>query len=400
VRYRVRTPMSNAASDSRWSELDLLRGIAGVLMVINHTGYKWLGAATLADPMVSALVFAGSCAPVVFFTTTGIGYGLQVGSGRPADPRGLVRKVAILLAADALLWFSLEQKIGLDFLGFIGLSMLVLDPLRRVRRPVWIAVLGIGAITILRYGVGEAVKGWPGAGGEVMRAVLGVEATAGISYPPLPWLAYPLTGFVLGIAARRGRAFVERRFLAVIAAAMVAVAACTAATLVLVSTGRAVHRWGYVSLAFYAVSFAAIAVTVALALVLGRWGGALARRLLELRGVASLALVPWHYALIVGTAVLWDTATIGRFAWLAATVAMIVGSFALSRRTEAIAATLGAIAKRGGHIRRALVIGIALAFALKLVLLDVDAAAAFTAAVIGQVLLCLLFALPGASKPP
>ena len=379
------------AKAARWDELDLLRGIAGVLMVANHVGYKWLGEATLADPLVRALVFAGSCAPVVFFTTSGIGYGLQVGSGRPADPRGLLRKVAILLVADALLWIGIAKPVGLDFLGFIGLSMLVLDPLRRARHALPLALLGILAVTAARYGVGEVVKSWPGAAG--LRLALGVEAIDGISYPPLPWLAYPLTGFVLGALARDARAFVDRRFAVVVSGLLALAVVASAASMWLVHGGRQLHRWGYVSLAFYAASFVAIACTVVLALVLGRWGGALARRLLELRGVASLALVPWHYLVIIATATAFDVATLGRWGYVLGTVIMVVASFALSRRTELVAKDVVARARGDRRIPIALAIGVALAFAVKLWVLTSTPFAAVVAVVFGQVMLCVAFAL-------
>jgi uncharacterized membrane protein len=383
------------ASASRWDELDLLRGVAGVLMVTNHTGYKWLGEGTLADPLVHALVFAGSCAPVVFFATSGVGYGLQVGSGRAADSRGLVRKVAILLVADALLWLTLDQRVGLDFLGFIGLSMLVLDPLRRAKRAVMLAMLGIATITFLRYGVGEAVKSVPGATGDVLRTALGVDAIAGVSYPLLPWLAYPLTGFVLGAWARTRREAMDRRFAFVIGAAIVGAACCSGASWVLVHGGRALHRWGYVSLAFYAASFAAIALSVALALVLGRLRAA---RVLALRGLASLALVPWHYAVIVVTAAIFDMGAIGRWSWLAANLLMIVAAFALSRRTETFALAAVERARTDGRIVPAIGLGVVLAFVVKLTLGVTQPLVALAAVVTGQVLLCVAFAMPSASS--
>lgn len=399
TRAIVRAPMTSdaaapaprAAKASRWDELDLLRGIAGVLMVANHVGYKWLDEATLADPLVRALVFAGSCAPVVFFTTTGIGYGLQVGSGRAADPLGLLRKVAILLVADALLWVGIASPVGLDFLGFIGLSMLVLDPLRRARHALPLALFGIVAITAARYGVGEVVKSWPNAAG--LRLVLGVEAIDGISYPPLPWLAYPLTGFVLGALARNARAFVDRRFAVVVAGLLALALAGSAASMWLVHGGRQLHRWGYVSLAFYAASFVAIALTVALALVLGRYGGRLARRLLELRGVASLALVPWHYLVIIATATAFDVRAIGRWGYVLGTLTMVVASFALSRRTEVVAKPVAARAQGNLVIPVAIALGVALSFAVKLWVLHGTPFAAVVAVVVGQVLLCVAFAI-------
>ena len=157
--------------------------------------------------------------------------------------------------------------------------------------------------------------------------------------------------------------------------------------------GRALHRWGYVSLAFYAASFAAIALAVAAALLLGR-AGAWARALFELRGLASLALVPWHYAVIVGTAAVLDVASLARWGWLVGTIAMVVAAFALSRRTETMAVPLAARARTDRRIAVGLGIAVALAFVVKLALAATVPLLAFAAVVAGQVLLCVAFAMP------
>lgn len=374
---------------SRWDELDLLRGLAGVLMLVNHAGYKWLGPAQLADPWITALVFAGSCAPVVFFTASGVGHGLQRGSTRPLDLRGLLRKVGILLVADALLWITPAQPYGLDFLGFIGLTMLVLDPLRRARSGMAWALAGIVVITFLRYGAGPVVSGWPPTpGSRVAQALLGTRTTEGISYPPLPWLAYGLVGFVIGGLAQRGRALVERRFGAVLAGVLALAAVPGAAAWVVASTGRSLHRWGHVSLGFYFVGLCAIGLSVAVVLVVGRHGGALGRRVLELRGTASLSLVPLHYAVLAVMAAALAMDALGRGTWLVAVVVAIAASFAAARLVERGVGRLAASPPRGLPV--ALWAGVALAFVAKLALLAHDGAPGLVMAMVtvGQVLLC------------
>jgi uncharacterized membrane protein len=381
----------------RWDELDLLRGVAGALMVVNHTGYKWLNEAQLADPAISALVFAGSCAPVVFFATSGVGHGLGSGSTRVPDRLGLLRKVAILLLADALLWLSPTQWYGLDFLGFIGLSMLALDPLRHARHPLRWALGGIVLVTILRFGVGEAVKGWPQTPtNAALRIALGIDPVEGVSYPVLPWIAYGLTGFVVGAVAKDARAWIDRRFAWVLAGLAIVLAVNVGATRVLVATGRAIHRWGYVSLAFYFVGFAAIAAALGLALVAARWGGERTRRLLDLPGLASLAVVPLHYVVIALVAAVLPLAALDRYGWLAATLVTLVVSFAGARAMQATA--MRAVAARRAWLGPALLGAIAAAFIAKLIPAVASSPAAVQLGIVtaGQLLLCVAFALEGA----
>lgn len=381
----------------RWDELDLLRGVAGVLMVVNHTGFKWLNAEQLADPLVSALVFAGSCAPVVFFATSGVGHGLGSGSTRAPDRLGLLRKVAILLLADALLWLSPTQWYGLDFLGFIGLSMLALDPLRHARHPLRWALGGIVLVTILRFGVGEALKGSPPTPtNAALRIILGIDPVDGVSYPVLPWIAYGLTGFVVGAVAKDARAWIDRRFAWVLAGLAIVIAANVGATRVLVATGRAIHRWGYVSLAFYFVGFAAIATALGLALLAARWGGERTRRLLDLPGLASLAVVPLHYVVIAIVAAVLPLTALDRYGWLAATLVTLVVSFAGARAMQAMA--MRAVAARPAWLGPSLLGAIAAAFIAKLIPAVASSPAAVQLGIVtgGQLLLCVAFALEGA----
>ena len=48
-----------------WPELDIVRGIAAVAMIVNHLGYKTLHPEQLSSGLTSHLVFIGSFAPVL-----------------------------------------------------------------------------------------------------------------------------------------------------------------------------------------------------------------------------------------------------------------------------------------------------------------------------------------------
>ena len=58
-------------------ELDVLRGIAAVLMILNHAGFRLLSGVDASSSISGAAVFLGGFAPVVFFFATGFGIALS-----------------------------------------------------------------------------------------------------------------------------------------------------------------------------------------------------------------------------------------------------------------------------------------------------------------------------------
>lgn len=60
-----------------WPELDVLRGLAALLMIVNHAGYKILAENLTDSGLAGNLLFISSFAPVLFFFVTGVGYGVQ-----------------------------------------------------------------------------------------------------------------------------------------------------------------------------------------------------------------------------------------------------------------------------------------------------------------------------------
>lgn len=325
-----------------WPELDLLRGLAGLAMVLNHTAVGLvppaavaliaLPEAPLSMTAVQWATFLGSFAPMMFFFITGVGYGLQARPGGVRGKAGLWSKVAVLLLADALLWRVGGLWIGLDFFGFIALSMVLLATLNRLDRPLALALAGGLALALsgLRYAAVPVAGKILGPGSVDMVAVFtGHRLVEGISFPPMPWLGYPLVGFLVGAAMTAFAESLDRRRLRVALGLFVVGAACLGATAFFATHGYPFYRWGRLAPSSYAAGFALLAWLGAACLLafpphladtnpgsplaaspspstlrLGAADRGL-RRLLgpavrgcSLRGVAAFAVVPLHFLAI------------------------------------------------------------------------------------------------------
>ena len=418
-----------------WPELDLLRGLAGLAMVVNHTAVGLVPAAaaaliaTPAQPLSMTPVqwasFLGSFAPMLFFFITGVGYGLQARPGGVPRKPGLWGKVAVLVLADALLWRSHGLWIGLDFFGFIAGSMLLLGMLNRLDRKLALGVVValLGAVTALRYGGGAIASALPGGAGW-LDAATGRRAVAGVSFPPMPWLGYPLVGWCVGAAATAATAsagsagFVDRRRGLVAGGLLAAAAACIAAAALLVGRGYPLHRWSTLSASSYAAGFGVLAVLLAACLVAFPSPRASAeaepadrgrnrpepptvrgfRRVLApllsplcLRGVAAFAVVPLHFLLIAVLGSLGAETVTASGVLLACG---IVAVFALGL-APAVAGVAGRI-RAGGRTAAAWWIGLAIAAAAFILLCAPgwEAPARTILSSLGQLALCLLLALP------
>jgi uncharacterized membrane protein len=334
---RIAPLATPAQARTQWPELDVVRGLAGIAMVFNHAAAKWLGPDALAHPFMAMAFLLGSYAPVIFFATTGLGAGIQAEVVRErggGHSFGFGRKVAILLVADALMWISPTQWLGNDFLGFIALCMLVLEPLRTSRRGwIWAAV-GVVVVTGLRYGVAPLVVASPEPGTVPGWAAFagGLGSPPGFSYPVLPWLAYALFGFVVGVWTQRRGEVVVRRRAALAVGLLVLSGLGVLGLVVLVQHGASLARWGTVNRPFYLSGFVGIALCCGLGLVLAA-RPAVARRL-ELRGIGSLALVPMHYAVIAAVIAVAEPATWSAPVFGIAATACVVVSFMASRAWE------------------------------------------------------------------
>ncbi|MEM7160198.1 MAG: heparan-alpha-glucosaminide N-acetyltransferase domain-containing protein [Myxococcota bacterium] len=378
--------MGAPSKRTKWVELDVLRGIAGIIMVYNHAAAKWLTAVQREDPLMGALFIIGSYAPVVFFATTGIGYGIQseLPRKRGGHAFGFLRKVWILLLADALMWLSPETWIGLNFLGFIALCMLLLEPLRRWRVG-WIwPLVGVVLVAALRYGVTprlvDAVG--PGQAPTMLHWLAGLGSPPGFSYPVLPWVAYALAGFSAGVLLQRKQELVleRRRVITWVVLALGVVGLAVVWWLAI--RGANMMRWGTVSKVFFVSGMVALALGSGVSLLAAPSAGLAGR--ISLRGISSLAVVPVHYAVIAVVVWLVDTHALSSWAFAGLSTVVMAISLFLARRWDALAKSL-----RGRGSAWAMLVGLtALAIGLELVITDVFAH--YVVSVSGQLALCCL----------
>jgi uncharacterized membrane protein len=371
---------SPTAAD-RVAELDLLRGFAALLMVFNHVGYAALNPQAAQQGASGAVVFLGSMAPVLFFFATGFGGGL---AKRPAPWRSVADKVLLLVLADQFLGWTLGRSLGLDFFGFIAVSMVAARLVMATPQPVTVAAVSIVAVLLLRYGLGQTWVAAPGDYG-VLEWGLGVTPHDAVSYPATPWLAYPLSGVALGVLYRRHAGRITPSSWMLMGAVIIV---CAVGAVVLASGGSSFHRWGSVAAAFFALSVVVLLCSAMLSVVLTRHAPRIATTL-ALGGVASFAVVPVHYAMVRSGAL---RAQGDMVFYLVAAVLIAVLSFVFSNAFERAAQVWSRTRHRGRLIVVAIIVIVAAGISTFALARGGSPAAAQAAATVGQLAIGLLFA--------
>ena len=306
-------------------QLDLLRGMAIVLMIVNHSGVRLLDPAEQQQGLLGALLFLGSFAPVVFFFTTGFGIGIGRREVTLTHFGSTLLKAGLLLFADQLMFWENAKPFGLDFLGFIALSSVVVTGVAACKRPRTLCVAFIVIAFVLRFGIGP----WLRIHGELPARgawLFGVTPVDGISYPLSPWIINPLLGFLM---AHRYSTAVDSGGSFLWPWVSVPAIGALALSVIMYAEHAIFFRWGTVSFAFFVLSISLCLVCVVAAWRLGT-KGSLATRLLSLRGIASLAVVPIHFALIE-TLVASGIAPLAEATMLAAMATLVAVSLFLSR---------------------------------------------------------------------
>jgi len=296
------------------------------------------------------VVFVGSYAPVLFFLASGFGLGLShARKGPPAWPATLW-KVALLVLADQVSYWSRGEPFGIDFFSFIGFGMLMLAAVARAGRPVAVCVGLAGAIVAVRWGAGPILVSWlpPFA---PLDWWLGVRPVVDVSYPFSPWAIFSLAGFALGCRYVAGRpARTPRLADAWLWVGLGAAALAFVLAGVMMANGSVPFRWSTMNATYFLLAIgvvctaglAARSASIAVPKVASR---------LALGGVASFAFIPVHYALLaisrhalapmsVGGYFLACMVLIPLSWWLAERVAAAAMSEAAARHEHAVFATL------------------------------------------------------------
>ncbi len=379
-----------------WTELDVLRGLAALMMILNHLGYKILAPNQVNSGLAGSLLFISSFAPVVFFFVTGVGYGIQSSRKKKTSPwYGILNKFLILVLADLLMHWSEGRWLGLDFLGFIGLSSLVLEFIRRTKYPVTYCAVGFVLISLMRYVLGPVIHshGYDQLGWGVLNWILGTKDTPGVSYPLSPWMAYPFAGYIIGVAAMHYRGLIETHRWRVVSGLLVLGGLPAIAGLILLQRGASFFRWGTVGIGFYVVSFAVILISLAGVLAMcGNPRLKVCQDALSLKGIASLAVVPVHYFLIY-LVVLAGVTGVDLLRYSLIAIAVLAASFFLARAVENLSQIIRQV-KTQKVVWFGLVALFVLAAGLTLIYSSKETTSlALFPRTFGQIVLCLLFVI-------
>ena len=207
-------------SDGRLRFLDGLRGVALILMVINHTSRDWMDVGmgwaryhlvygSLILPAAIFLFVAGFCLPISYHRR-------RESEGFLSDLRKYFRRGIGIVAAGYLLNVIMlprppvppeEQVWHGGVLQTIGLGIILLGPLVPALRRAWArwALVAIAALIYLSFGWARpALARWCAAHPTLGTMVFG-------DFPPWPWLAAALIGLVLGWVWLEARALRARR---------------------------------------------------------------------------------------------------------------------------------------------------------------------------------------------
>ena len=316
--------------NNEFSELDVWRGIAIIFMIANHAGFVFLVDPEFRNVLETATVFIGSFAPVLFFFITGFGYGISSGRGRSSW--SLCYKASILILMDVLLRGGSVYAFGWDFLGFIALSMLMVNAISGASRPVFICVTLMAAVLGLRFVIGPLFAQFPVVQeNELVASLLGLSSFAGISYWLTPWLFYPLLGFVAGTYYKGYRESLTRVKSGTSLWLLTAGLVFLVAAWIMKLNDMVFFRWGTMSVAWFVLSIAVLllsAMTAWLMSVQWPWGDW--SRHLAQRGVGCLVIVPIHYAVIYYTGLVF-TGFMTTLVFLAYLVAATAISYLLAR---------------------------------------------------------------------
>ena len=305
-------------------ELDILRGLAAILMIFNHAGFELLTPDGAGKGTTGGIVFIGSFAPVLFFFATGFGVGLSATNAEKATSvLSALWKALLLVLADQVVYWANGKPFGLDFFSFIGIALVFVTLISKSQRPRELCLIIIVASITARYLIGPLAAGaLPDFG--TTEWLFGLHGLDGISYPFSPWMVYPLLGYVIGsryLSFDFSEPFKLRQALIVAVAALMAIGA---ALYGLIAAHAVIFRWGTVSAAYFLASIMVL-LTLALVSVIISTTNRTATGVLSLRGVSSFAIIPIHYGLLKLMDQFTPRLSLGSFAVL--TLILTVTSF-------------------------------------------------------------------------
>jgi uncharacterized membrane protein len=186
--------------------IDVLRLIATVQMIQGHAVSAVLAPAYEQGPLFAVWLFARGLTSVMFLFAAGYSFALA-GAKRGRWRRALMLiAIGYLMHAPVALWLgaprepTLRASSGVDVLQCIGVSLLGLEALARVRHRVALALaLGAALIACAPW------LSWLHTDGALRLLTNYLTSHDGSLFPLLPWSGYVLVGFALGSVRATGR---------------------------------------------------------------------------------------------------------------------------------------------------------------------------------------------------
>lgn len=288
-------------------------------MVVNHAGYALLTPGAANEALTGALVFLGGLAPAMFFWATGAGVGLR-SPGRGTQWRKALMQAGWLVLGDQFLLWSSGRHVGLDFLAFIGISILVVEAVAASARPILKAGLLVAGLLLLRF----ATRPWLdplAVDNPTLAWITGLRAVSGVSYPLTPWMVLPVVGWMMMRSLKLTNA-PRHSGLAILLLSGAAASGCVAIQIY----SHNFHRWATVNAAY--VGFASVSLIFLWHLAslfffrLPRLASAL-----SMRGPYVFMVVPVHYSMLAGLQIWADHRLSGLFG---ATIVLATAVLALT----------------------------------------------------------------------
>ena len=215
----------SARPRARLTFLDALRGVALILMVLNHNSRDWMDGA-MTWPRYD-LIYGSLLLPAAVFLFL-VGFCLPISYHRAASSPPLAatvlsyfRRGIVIVAMGYLLNLLIAPDKPLSnggVLQTIGLAIILLGPMLPLLRRRWARWMLVGVALLLYASFGAsypALVRWAAAHPVLSRALFN-------DFPPWPWLSAALIGLVLGwtwLEARARSSEEETRFFIRIAGA-------------------------------------------------------------------------------------------------------------------------------------------------------------------------------------
>jgi uncharacterized membrane protein len=314
-------------------ELDVLRGLAAMLMIFNHSGFRLLAPNDVFHSASAVAVFLGGMAPVLFFFATGFGIALSTSSrARPLDKLGLLWKAFLLVLADQFFFWSKGVAWGIDFFSYIAIATVVVSLIARLKSARWVCAVLIVVLLSARYLAGEFLQQHIHHF-DFLVWLLGVKGIVDISYPFSPWMAYPLLGFLLGSFYGSVKPHEPQPRNRWIQTGLVLTLLCLAASVVMHYERAIFFRWGSMTSGYFVLSLSVLFASALLALFIVMRSERLTAWV-SLRGVASFAVIPLHYAMLELAARLLSL-PLPEWSAVLLTLAVLVTSFVASHHFAA-----------------------------------------------------------------